>query len=221
MHLFNATFHNENTNISKSTVHKTIRRFEETGSIKNHPKTGRPAKATNSEKSLDVLQSFVENPHSSTRKTTAEHQIDQKSVCKILKQNKFHPYNIHLVQELNEDDFDRRLQFCELMMERADAEPDFSNHVVFSDEATFQLNGYVNRHNCRFWSDTNPHWMLEFHTQYPEKVNVWVGILNDTLIGPFFIGRNLNAEIYENMLRNQIVPAIRAIVGADIENTWF
>jgi len=73
----------------------------------------------------------VENPHISTRRTAQEHQIDQKSVCKILKQNKFHPYKIHLVQELNEDDFNRRLKFCELMMEKIDAEPDFVYNIVF------------------------------------------------------------------------------------------
>lgn len=47
----------------------------------------------------------------------------------------------------------------------------------------------------------------------------WTDILYDTLISLFFIEGNLNAETYKNMLRNQIVPAIRAIVGADIENT--
>lgn len=219
--LFNATFRNDNTSISKSTVYKTIRRFEETGSVKDRPKPGRPVTATNPAKSLDVLQSFVEHPHSSTNRTAEEHEIDQKSVYKILKQATFHPYKVHLVQELNEDDFDRRLQFCELMMERIDAEPEFLYNIVFSDEATFQIDGNINRHNCRFWSDTNPHWKLELHTQHQSKVNVWAGILNNTLIGPFIIEGNLNAVMYEDMLRNEIVPATRAIVGEDIENTWF
>jgi len=78
-------------------------------------------------------------------------------VCKILKQNKFHPYNIYLVQKLNEDDFDQCLEFCELMMEKI--EPDFFNNSFnfFFYEATFHL--IFNRHNCRFWLDTD-HWML-------------------------------------------------------------
>lgn len=104
-------------------------------------KTRKPAIATNPEKALDVLQSFVENPHISrtvSRRTAEEHQIDQKAMCKILKQNKFHPFKIHLVQELN-DDFDRRLEFCKLMMERIDAEPEFLYNVGFSDKATFLL----------------------------------------------------------------------------------
>ncbi|EFN76918.1 hypothetical protein EAI_11088, partial [Harpegnathos saltator] len=46
-------------------------------------------------------------------------------------------YKIHLVQELNEDDFDRRIVFCDLMMERIAEDPNYLSNVVFSDEATF------------------------------------------------------------------------------------
>ncbi|EFN82646.1 hypothetical protein EAI_11103, partial [Harpegnathos saltator] len=138
---------------------------------------------------------------------------------KILKMNKFHPYKIHLVQELNEDDFDRRIEFCDLMMEKIAKDPNYLSNVVFSDEATFQLNGH-NRHNC-FWSDTNPHWIEETHTQYLQKVNVSVGILNNILIGSLFIDGNLTAIKYENMLRNEIVLAIQAIMDDNFEYTWF
>lgn len=72
------------------------------------------------------------------------------SVQRIMKQIKFHPYEIHFVQELSEDDFDRRLEFSEIMMERIDTDPNFIFNIAYSDEATFQLNGNVNRHNCRF-----------------------------------------------------------------------
>ncbi|KAJ8923909.1 hypothetical protein NQ315_006685 [Exocentrus adspersus] len=41
------------------------------------------------------------------------------------------------------------------------------------DEPTFYLNGVVNRHNYRFWSQENPHWTCESQTQHPQKVNVW------------------------------------------------
>ncbi|EFN85917.1 hypothetical protein EAI_03765, partial [Harpegnathos saltator] len=82
--------------------------------------------------------------------------LDKKSVLKILELNQFHPYKVHLVQELSYDDFDRRIEFSELMMERIDEDPNYLSNIVFSEEATFQLNDYVNRHNCKFWSDTNP-----------------------------------------------------------------
>ena len=107
------------------------------------------------------------------------------------------------------------------MMDRIDRDPLFLYNTVVSDEATFPFKGEVNRQNCRYWSDTNPDCMLESHTQYPPKINVWAGILNDTLIGPFFIDDNLNAHAYEELLRNQIVPRIREITGNNFQNIWF
>ena len=71
------------------------------------------------------------------------------SVQRILtKMLKLHPYKVKLVQELNDDDPDRRVQFAELMMNRMDDDTNFLKRIcVFSDEATFFLNGSINRHN--------------------------------------------------------------------------
>jgi len=57
--LFNETY--PNRQINKSTVFKTIEHFRETGSVKNRPKSGRSSSATNEEKQLDVLQTFIED----------------------------------------------------------------------------------------------------------------------------------------------------------------
>ncbi|EFN79651.1 hypothetical protein EAI_12675, partial [Harpegnathos saltator] len=75
------------------------------------------------------------NPYDSTRKVVQQNDLDQKSVLKILKLNQFQPYKVHLVQELSDDDFDRRIEFCELIMERID--PNYLSNIVFSDEATY------------------------------------------------------------------------------------
>jgi len=71
--LFNETFRNGLTLISKSTVERTVKRFEDTGSIKDRPRTGRLITATTEEKSLYVLQSFMEDPHCTLRKAAQEH----------------------------------------------------------------------------------------------------------------------------------------------------
>lgn len=38
------------------------------------------------------------------------------------------------------------------MLEDSDTQED----VYFSDEAAFHLNGFVKKHNIRYWSETNP-----------------------------------------------------------------
>lgn len=215
---FNETFRVNRTPIALSTVRNTVTKFNNFGTVRNLPKSGRPRSATNEENSLNVLLSFTENPHDSIRRVSQEHNISKSSVHNILKTAKFHPFKVHLVHKLNEDDFDRRVEFCEDMMARIVENPNFPSNIAFSDEATFQLDGSLNRHNCRYWAQENPHWMREDKSQYPQKLNVWAGILNNRIIGPFFIDGNLNAQNYEVMLRDQIVPAIREIVGENFEH---
>jgi len=52
---------------------------------------------------------------------------------------------------------------------------------------SFEINGAVNLHNCRYWSDENPYWMSDFHTQYLQKLNVWAGICSCDIMSPFFM----------------------------------
>lgn len=214
---FNANFHNKN--ISKSTVSKIVKKFNESGSTKNRRKTGRSKSAINDNTSLDVLLDVLENPHTSISKLSLYHNVSKRSVRRILSKNKFHPYKVHLVQELNEDDPDRRMQFCQEMMNHIDINANFVNNVVFTDEATFTLSGFVNRHNCRYWADENPYWMEENHTQYPQKLNVWAGIIGGHIIGPFFLRENLTAVRYLHLLRERIVPALNRLFLADV--IWY
>lgn len=221
--LFNDTFREGMEPISKSTVQRTITRFNLSGGVKDLPRSGRPVTTTTVEKQLDLALSINEDCHSTVRKLHQQHDISIGSVHNILKRKlKFHPYKVKLVHELLEDDPDRRLEFCDLMMTRITADEYFLNRIVFSDEATFELNGNVNRHNYRYWSDINPRWMSDTrNTQYPQKLNVWAGVINNRIVGPFFIEGNLTAVKYEDMLRNEIVPAIQAIVGDNFNQTFF
>ncbi|GFX31771.1 uncharacterized protein TNCV_171041 [Trichonephila clavipes] len=50
--------------------------------------------------------------------------------------------------------------------------PDFHKRILFSDEAHFWLNGYVNKQNCRIWSEANPQVYVETPL-HPEKLTVW------------------------------------------------
>ncbi|GFV32723.1 hypothetical protein TNCV_3890811 [Trichonephila clavipes] len=44
-----------------------------------------------------------------------------------------------------------------------------------SDEAHFWLNGYVNKQNCRIWSEANPQVYVETQL-HPEKLTVWCAL---------------------------------------------
>ncbi|GFV46487.1 uncharacterized protein TNCV_3233741 [Trichonephila clavipes] len=59
---------------------------------------------------------------------------------------------------------------------------DMANTVVATplfcnpfDEAHFWLNGYVNKQNCRIWSEANPQVYVETPL-HPEKLTVWCAL---------------------------------------------
>ncbi|GFW43997.1 putative transposable element [Trichonephila clavipes] len=53
--------------------------------------------------------------------------------------------------------------------------PDFHKRILFSNEAHFWLNGYVNKQNCRIWSEANPQAYIETPL-HPEKLTVWCAL---------------------------------------------
>ncbi|GFW12230.1 hypothetical protein TNCV_5111751 [Trichonephila clavipes] len=55
---------------------------------------------------------------------------------------------------------------------------DFHKRILFSDEAHFWLNGYVNKQNCRIWSEANPQVYVETPL-HPEKLTVWCALWAD------------------------------------------
>lgn len=222
--LFNL-MHPDNEPISQSTVSKIERKYREFGHVRDKPRSGRPQ--IDQIVKENVVLSAIEDPHVTVRQLANEYNIAKSSVSKIFKKVKYHPYKIRLLHELAEDDFDRRLQFCEDFMSRNDRYPDFIEKVLFSDEATFYLNGHVNRQNCRYWSDTNPHWMQEYRTQRPQKVNVWAGIIGNTIIGPYFFEENLTGALYLNFLQNTLIHELIRLFPDNlnpntVDNTiWF
>ncbi|KAJ8952614.1 hypothetical protein NQ318_004161 [Aromia moschata] len=155
--------HPDREPVSQSTVSRIERKYRELGHVRDAPRQGRPK--INENVQQDVILSALENPHCTVRQVSRDLNIGKSSVSNIFKKVKYHPYRVRLIHELAEDDFDRRTEFCEYMMDHNNQ----NNGNVF-------LNGHVNRQNTRYWSQENPHWMQEYHTQHPQKVNVWAGV---------------------------------------------
>ncbi|GFV54463.1 hypothetical protein TNCV_2865471 [Trichonephila clavipes] len=65
------------------------------------------------------------------------------------------------IQELKPNDHQARRRFVEWAQNEIAVVPDFHKRILFSDEAHFWLNGYVNKQNCRIWSEANPQVYVE------------------------------------------------------------
>lgn len=172
------------------------------------PKTGKHAKKQVSVQSINNVRNlFNQTPRTSIRSSSRILQIPKSTVHDILhKRLKFRAYKIRLLHQLKPNDRPLRLNFANEMLVRIDENPTFLQNVLFSDEATFHLSGVVNRHNCRIWGSRHPH-ASEMHERDTPKVNVWLGLKHNAVIGPFFfIEQTVTGHIYLDMLQNFAVP---------------
>lgn len=193
---------------SRMNCHKLYHRFMETGSVADRVRSGRPREAHSVENLQTVAEFYVENPRVSQRRAALELDIRRSSLQRLMKTLKFKAYRPRLLHALNEDDFDRRVQFCEEFLVRLAADPNLTNRILWTDEASFKMNGMVNRHNSVYWADTNPHDIVTQELNAP-GVNVWAGISSHGIIGPFFFDRTVTGESYEAMLMEVILPELQ------------
>ncbi|GFX81532.1 DUF4817 domain-containing protein [Trichonephila clavipes] len=76
---------------------------------------------------------------------------------------------------IHQNDHQARRRFVEWAQNEIAVVPDFHKRILFSDEAHFWLNGYVNKQNCRIWSEANPQVYVETPL-HPEKLTVWYAL---------------------------------------------
>ncbi|GFV29322.1 putative DD41D transposase [Trichonephila clavipes] len=76
---------------------------------------------------------------------------------------------------IHQNDHQARRRFVEWAQNEIAVVPDFHKRILFSNEAHFWLNGYVNKQNCRFWSEANPQVYVEAPL-HPEKLTVWCAL---------------------------------------------
>ncbi|GFW15931.1 DUF4817 domain-containing protein [Trichonephila clavipes] len=57
---------------------------------------------------------------------------------------------------IHQNDPPAKRRFVEWAQNEIAVVPDSPKRILFCDEAHYWLNGYVNKHNCRIWSEANP-----------------------------------------------------------------
>ncbi|GFV43785.1 putative DD41D transposase [Trichonephila clavipes] len=104
------------------------------------------------------------------------------AVKKCLEDNKS---DLNKIVSIANDGARTRRGFVEWAQNEIAVVPDFHTQILFSDEAHFWLNGYVNKQNCRIWSEAN----LQVYAEtplHPEKLTVWCALWSGGIIGPYF-----------------------------------
>lgn len=213
-----------NHRISKNTVTNIVNKFYRDGSVCDQPRSGRPRRARSEENIAAVRASAEAAPRTSTRRRAQQLGISRFSLMRILTIDLcLHPYKIQLTQLLKPEDHAKRLAFANWALHQHELDGDFFAKIIFSDEANFELGGYVNKQNCRIWGTQNPHETVERPTK-PPKLNVWCGLFSGGVIGPYFFENDEGQTVtttgprYQSMIEECLWPELEDV---DVDNTWF
>ncbi|CAF0981669.1 unnamed protein product [Rotaria sp. Silwood1] len=210
LHIVNSAFKHEFPDDkipARQTIYRLAKKFDETGSVEDAPRSGRPT-SINTEENIELTsESFLLNPKTSQRRAVRDLHISRSSLQRIMKDLNLKPYKPRLLQSLNEDDPDRRLEFCEWILDSTEKDPTLLDQIWWTDEAIFKINGRINGHNCVYWSDANPHFIIEQELNVPQVI-VWGGIWSNGVVGPFFFEDNVTSETYLHMLKDNIIPQL-------------
>ncbi|GFT11555.1 DUF4817 domain-containing protein [Trichonephila clavipes] len=95
--------------------------------------------------------------------------------------------------------------------------------ILRKDLAHIWLNDYVNKQNCRIWSEANTQVYVETPL-HPEKLTVWCALWAGGIIDPYFFqndeGHNVtvNGDRYRAMITNFFIPELN---NHDVQELWF
>jgi len=170
----------------------------------------------------EVLDLVHANPEISSRGVSRiVGKISHTSVLKILHKNDYHPYHFQRVQGLMPADHQARTIFCQWILQQHAAHFNFTSRIIFSDEAIFTRDGVHNFHNMHYWAQENPHVVVRSSLQHRFSLNVWAGILNGNLLGPYILPTRLNGDHYLEFLQNVLPVLLEDVPLLHRQHAWF
>lgn len=153
----------------------------------------------------DVLEEIYRDTTTSVRRIAIRLGLPRTTVWKILKRYGLHPFHFRNVQNLIDPDYRARSVFCAWLLRQNRQDPNILKKILWTDESSFNRNGITNARNLHTWSDANPHLPREASFQHQfAAVNVWAGIIDHHLVGPYVLPDRLNGEHFLSFLRGQL-----------------
>lgn len=168
-----------------------------------------------------LLNAVDNDPSTSVRKLSREHNVSKSSVHRILKEQLLYPFHVQKVHSMTAADYPARLEYSQWFLRQQQADNTFVSNVLFTDESGFTRDGVMNSRNMHLWDDENPHGTIQTRNQHRFMVNVWAGIVGNHLIGPYFIDGILTGQKYLNFLQNEFWNLFDDVPLQTRRNLWF
>lgn len=200
----------------------THRRFREFGLKNNH----REVDVRNERHKNEILNVFDNDNRLSSRRASKQLRaqnlrISKTKILRTLHKDHRKPYHLQPVQNLRPEDGPRRQNFCNWLIGSTRRDAMFLRKILWTDEATFTRRGVVNYHNLHVWAQENPHAIRPKSFQTEFSLNVWIGIIDDNLCGPYFLPHRLNSALFLDFLENNFLDIFDDVPPIIRHECWF
>lgn len=205
--------------INRMLIKRTIDRYQETSSIEDKPRSGRPRTSRTPKLIKNVREKIRRNPRRSMRKLAKEAQTSARTMRRVCENDlQMSPYKLQKRQLLSAPTIEKRLTRSRLLLNRI--RDGTLPNIIFSDEKLFSVQQSHNHQNDRVLSRS-----LEaipgnagkvFRTQKPASVMVWAAISESGKSLLVFVpqGVKINKERYiEDILEGALRPWCNSVYG--------
>lgn len=147
--IFNGRHPNRIPPLAHGTVSRIWRKFQETGSVHDRPRAGRPSKVRNEAVIANVLDTLNETPRTSSRALANVTNLSRNTILSILHNHGYHPYKAQPHNLLYAGDNVKRIRFCTELLDLFNERPWMMDFVLWTDESLFRRVAPFNRQNDR------------------------------------------------------------------------
>lgn len=193
---------------SRNFVYYTLKRYRETCSLDDRPRSGRPCSARAAANIKLIRERLRRNPCRTQKKMALQTNISRISVNRILKYDlKVRAYSRRKVHYLNDCLRKLRLARCRQLLKRHDPKK-----ILFTDEKIFTVEEKFNRQNDKVYAkcskEVPPSVRNVQRTHHQASVMVWWGVSYERVTELHFCqqgvkvkARNYQTDILEGVMK--------------------
>ncbi|GBO35074.1 hypothetical protein AVEN_82589-1 [Araneus ventricosus] len=120
----------------------------ETGSfVTGMHDTGRGRSVRTPQVVEDILKGVGDRPGFITREVSRAVNVPHSIVWRVIRDERLHLYHVQKVKALMPANYAPSVEFARWFLQQLATQPDFSAHVLFTDERTFTREGISNTHS--------------------------------------------------------------------------